>query len=73
MPIVQQTSGRLRTAAWLNRHLVGMLHRKREARRVWIEDLTSKEEFRNREGFRKDKAPVELILAWMSKGIKMSC
>ena len=39
----------------------------------WIEDLTSKEEFRNREGFRKAKAPLGLILAREPKGSKMSC
>ena len=73
MPILQQTSGHVRTPAWLNRQLIRKLHRKREAQRVWIEDLTSKEEFRNREGFRKAKAPLELMLARGSKGIKMSC
>ena len=73
MPLLQQTSESLRTPAWLNRQRVGKLHRKREAERVWIEDLSSKEEFRNKEGFRKARAPLELILAREPKGIKMSC
>ena len=73
MPLFQQTSKPLRTPAWLNRQRVGKLHRNREAEKVWTEDLTSKEEFRNREGFRKAKAPLGLILAREPKGSKMSC
>jgi len=71
--ILQQPRGPHRTPAWLNKQLLGKLHGKSVIERLWTEDFTSKEEFRNREGFRKAKSPQEVILARGSKGIRMSC
>jgi len=71
MVILQQPRGLLRTPAWLNRLHIRKLHGKREAERVWLEDLTSKEECRDKEGFSKAKPPQELTFARGSKGIRM--